>query len=242
VIILFKNKNFLVVGGSRGIGKSVVLKLHNMGARVIFTYVSDDESANILEQYGENIQKLKVDSTNYDEVISITKKMFSEFSIDGLVICAGITDDKSLIMMGKESWDKVIDVNLTGTFNYLKSVSYNFIKQGYGSIVCISSVNGLTGSSGQSNYAASKAGQIALVKSLSKEIARFNVRANIIAPGYINTDMFHKLSKKEIENVENSIPMKRIGEPEEVANLVSFLLSEESTYITGSVIEVNGGM
>ena len=145
MIILFKNKNFLVVGGSRGIGKSVVLKLHNMGARVIFTYVSDDESANILEQYGENIQKLKVDSTNYDEVISITKKMFSEFSIDGLVICAGITDDKSLIMMGKESWDKVIDVNLTGTFNYLKSVSYNFIKQGYGSIVCISSVNGLTG-------------------------------------------------------------------------------------------------
>ena len=222
---MFKNKNFLVVGGSRGIGKSVVLKLHNMGARVIFTYVSDDESANILEQYGENIQKLKVDSTNYDEVISITKKMFSEFSIDGLVICAGITDDKSLIMMGKESWDKVIDVNLTGTFNYLKSVSYNFIKQGYGSIVCISSVNGLTGSSGQSNYAASKAGQIALVKSLSKEIARFNVRANIIAPGYINTDMFHKLSKKEIENVENSIPMKRIGEPEEVANLVSFLLN-----------------
>jgi 3-oxoacyl-[acyl-carrier protein] reductase len=242
VIILFENKTFLVVGGSRGIGKSVVLKLHDMGAKVIFTYVSDDLSANMLEQSGKNIEKLKIDSTNYEDVISHTKKIFSKVSIDGLVICAGITDDKSLVMMEKESWDKVININLTGTFNYLKSVSYNFIRQGYGSIVCISSVNGLTGSSGQSNYAASKAGQIALVKSLAKEVARFNVRANIIAPGYINTDMFRKLNEKEIKNVENSIPMKRVGKPEEVANLVSFLLSEESTYITGSTIEINGGL
>ncbi|MDU2137307.1 MAG: SDR family oxidoreductase [Staphylococcus warneri] len=239
---MFENKTFLVVGGSRGIGKSVVLKLHDMGAKVIFTYVSDDLSANMLEQSGKNIEKLKIDSTNYEDVISHTKKIFSKVSIDGLVICAGITDDKSLVMMEKESWDKVININLTGTFNYLKSVSYNFIRQGYGSIVCISSVNRLTGSSGQSNYAASKAGQIALVKSLAKEVARFNVRANIIAPGYINTDMFRKLNEKEIKNVENSIPMKRVGKPEEVANLVSFLLSEESTYITGSTIEINGGL
>ncbi|MGW9832750.1 3-oxoacyl-[acyl-carrier protein] reductase [Staphylococcus epidermidis] len=239
---MFEKKNFLVVGGSRGIGKAVVLKLYEMGAKVIFTYISDEVSANELEKESENIQKLKVDSTNYEKVMQTTKEIFSETTLDGLVICAGITDDKSLTMMKKESWDKVIDVNLNGTFNYLKSVSYNFVKQGHGSIVCISSLNGITGSKGQSNYAASKAGQIALIKSFSKEIAKFNVRANIIAPGYIDTDMFRKLSMKEIEEVENLIPMQRVGKPKEVANLVSFLLSEEASYITGSTIEINGGL
>ncbi|MGG4046135.1 MULTISPECIES: 3-oxoacyl-ACP reductase FabG [Paenibacillus] len=245
-IRILTGKNFLVTGGSRGIGRATVIKLAEQGANVTFTYKENEAAAMELCNYADKgtgkIECIQADSADplaASEVLETVCKDHSQ--LDGLVVNAGITRDSNLVMMDEDSWNEVIATNLTGTFNYLKAASYKFIRQRSGSIVCVSSVNGLIGATGQANYSASKAGQIALVRSLALEIARFNIRVNAVAPGYISTDMYQTLNEKVRLSKEKSIPLGRLGAPEEVANAICFLLSEQSSYITGSVLNVDGG-
>lgn len=246
-IRILTGKNFLVTGGSRGIGRATVIKLAEQGANVTFTYKENEAAAKELSNYAEEkgigkITFIQADSNDPLVAFEVLETVCKDNAqLDGLVVNAGITRDSNLVMMDEDSWNEVISTNLTGTFNYLKAASFKFIRQRSGSIVCVSSVNGLIGVPGQANYSASKAGQIALVRSLALEIARFNIRVNAVAPGYINTDMYQSLSEKMRLSKEKSIPLGRLGDPEEVANAICFLLSEQSSYITGSVLNVDGG-
>lgn len=246
MIRILTGKNFLVTGGSRGIGRATVIKLAEQGANVTFTYKENEAAAKELCNYAHKgtgkIECIQSDSTDPLAASNVLETVCKDISkLDGLVVNAGITRDSNLVTMEEDSWNEVISTNLTGTFNYLKSASYRFIRQRSGSIVCVSSVNGLIGAPGQANYSASKAGQVAMVRSLALEIARFNIRVNAVAPGFINTDMFQSLTEKIRDSREKSIPLGRVGYPEEVANVICFLLSEQSSYVTGSVINVDGG-
>lgn len=245
-IRILTGKNFLVTGGSRGIGRATVIKLAEQGANVTFTYKENEAAAMELCNYADKgtgkVQCIQADSTDPLATSQVLETVCKDNSqLDGLVVNAGITRDSNLVTMDEDSWNEVISTNLTGTFNYLKAASYKFIRQRSGSIVCVSSVNGLIGVPGQANYSASKAGQIALVRSLALEIARFNIRVNAVAPGYINTDMYQSVNEKIRLSKEKSIPLGRLGDPEEVANAICFLISEQSSYITGSVLNVDGG-
>lgn len=244
---MLKNKNAVITGATRGIGREIAITLAKNGANIAINYRKENEDLNSLvnelKELGVNVFTQKCDVSNGEEVDRFIKESkMSLGSIDILVNNAGITKDGLILRMKENDFDSVIDVNLKGVFNTTKAVSGIMMKQRYGKIINISSVVGLSGNAGQCNYAASKAGVIGFSKSIARELATRNVNVNVVAPGYINTDMTKDLPEKIKENIIQSIPMKKIGEPKEVANLVLFLASNLSDYITGQVISVDGGM
>ena len=243
-----ERKVALITGGSRGIGKAIAKKFAKEGYDIVINYVSESaELGKVKEEMIENrnvdILFVKADVTNYNGCEEMIKEVINKFGrIDVLVNNAGITKDGLLMRMKEEDFDKVIEVNLKGTFNVTKNVIPYMMKQRSGKIVNISSVVGIGGNAGQANYAASKAGIIGFTKSLAKELASRNILANCVAPGFIKTDMTDVLSDAVKENINKQIPLNKMGEADEVANAVYFLASEENTYITGQVLNVDGGM
>lgn len=243
-----ENKVALITGGSRGIGKAIAEKFAKNGYNLVINYVSDSTKIDELSEFfkqGNNIEVLfvKTDVTDYNSCENMVKQAIEKFGrIDVLVNNAGITKDGLLMRMKEEDFDKVINVNLKGTFNVTKNVIPYMMKQKNGRIVNISSVVGVSGNAGQCNYAASKAGIIGFTKSIAKELASRNILANAIAPGFIKTDMTDVLSDSVKESINTQIPLKKMGDSSEVANAVYFLGNEENTYITGQVLNVDGGM
>lgn len=242
-----ERKTVLVTGGSRGIGKEVAIKYAENGYDVIVNYISDKTDVETLKKefYEKGIESLivKADVSKQEDVESLVKQAIEKFEkIDVLVNNAGITRDNLLMRMSEEEFNKVVDINLKGTFLVTKAVSKYMMKRRQGSIVNLSSVVGVAGNAGQCNYSASKAGIIGFTKSIAKELASRNIRANAVAPGFIETDMTSVLSDTVKENINNQIPLKRMGTAKEVAELIYFLGSEKSSYITGQVINVDGGM
>ena len=237
----------LVTGGSRGIGKEIALKYAENGYNVAINYISDKTDTVKLEkefkEKGAESLVAKADVSKAEEVEEFVKKVIEKFGrIDVLVNNAGITRDTLLMRMKEEDFDKVIEINLKGTFLVTKAVTPYMMKRRNGRIVNLSSVVGVTGNAGQSNYSASKAGIIGFTKSVAKELASRDIRANAVAPGFIDTDMTNVLSDDVKANINAQIPMKRMGTAREIANVVYFLGSEESSYITGQVINIDGGM
>ena len=242
-----EKKTVFVTGASRGIGKEVALKFAENGYDVIINYVSDKTDVDALrkefEEKGANSLILKADVSNEEEVKDVVEKAIEKFGkIDVLVNNAGITKDNLLMRMSQEDFDKVIDINLKGTFLVTKAVTKYMMKKRSGSIVNLASVVGVVGNAGQCNYSASKAGIIGFTKSIAKEVASRNIRANAVAPGFIETDMTNVLSDTVKESIHNQIPLKRMGSSKEVAELIYFLGSEKSSYITGQVVNIDGGM
>lgn len=242
-----EKKVVLVTGGSRGIGKETALKFAENGYDVVINYVSEKTDIEGLKQEfqekGAETLIFKADVTNSMQVDEFIKQVIEKFGkIDVLVNNAGITKDNLLMRMSEEEFDKVIEVNLKGTFIVTKAVTKYMMKKRQGSIINLSSVVGVAGNSGQCNYSASKAGIIGFTKSIAKELASRNIRANAVAPGFIATDMTSVLSDVVKENINGQIPLKRMGTAKEVAELIYFLGSEKSSYITGQVINVDGGM
>lgn len=237
----------LVTGATRGIGKEIALTLAENGFNIALNYRKESEELESLKKEIEskNVKCLAVcgDVSNYEQVENFVKEIISEFGrIDVLVNNAGITKDMLLMRMKKEDFESVIDVNLVGTFNVTKNVIPYMMKARNGKIVNISSVVGISGNAGQTNYSASKAGIIGFTKSLAKEVASRNINVNAVAPGFIQTDMTNVLKDEIKEEISKNIPLKRMGTARDVANLVSFLVSENSNYITGQIINVDGGM
>lgn len=237
----------IVTGGLRGIGKEIALRLASENYNLVLTYANNNsnekEVLKQLSEYDVQVVILKANIENVDDckkVVKVAKEKFD--SIDVLVNNAGITNDKLTMMMTSDDFKSVIDVNLVGTFNMINAVQRKMISQKYGRIINISSVIGIIGNAGQANYAASKAGIIALSKSVARELASRNITVNCVAPGFIQTDMTSKLDEAVIENIKKQIPTKKLGEASDVANAVSFLASPQSSYITGQVINVCGGM
>ncbi len=242
-----ERKVVFVTGGSRGIGKAIALKYAQNGYNVVINYVSDKTNVEELQKEFTklNIECLieKADVSKSEEVEKIVKKAIEKFNkIDVLVNNAGITRDGLLMRMKEEDFDKVIEINLKGTFLVTKSVIPYMLKKRDGKIINLASVVGVTGNAGQCNYSASKAGIIGFTKSIAKELASRNIRANAIAPGFIDTDMTSILSDEVKDSINVQIPMKRMGTTQEIANVAYFLGCEESSYITGQVINIDGGM
>ena len=242
-----ENKTVFVTGASRGIGKEVALKFAENGYNVVINYVSSktnvEELKSEFESKGVKALVMQADVTDKEAIDNLVKKAIEEFgSIEVLVNNAGITRDNLLMRMSEEEFDKVIEINLKGTYIVTKSVTKYMMKKRKGSIINLSSVVGVAGNAGQCNYSASKAGIIGFTKSIAKELASRNIRSNAVAPGFIETDMTAVLSDEIKENIHNQIPLKRMGTAKEVANLIYFLGSDESSYITGQVINVDGGM
>lgn len=244
---LLVGKTAIITGGSRGIGKSIVEIFAKHGANVAFTYSSSVESAKAIaaeaSKEGVKVKCYKSDASNFDNAQNLAADVHKEFgSIDILINNAGITKDNLLMRMSEEDFDRVIQVNLKSVFNMTKAVQRIMLKQRKGSIINMSSVIGLKGNAGQSNYAASKAGVIGFTKSMAIELGSRNIRSNAIAPGFIITEMTEKLGEENIKKYYETIPLKRLGTPEEVANTCVFLASDMSAYITGQVLNVDGGM
>ena len=244
---LLKGKTAIVTGATRGIGKGVALKLAEQGANIAFTYVSSSEKAlaleNELQAFGVKVKSYKSDASLMKDAEELIKNVLDNFeSIDVLVNNAGITKDNLLMRMSEEDFDRILEVNLKSIFNMTKAVQKTMLKQRSGSIVNMTSVVGVKGNAGQSNYAASKAGVIGFTKSIALELGSRNIRCNAIAPGFIETEMTEKLDEEVITNWRNSIPLKRGGTPEDVANTTLFLASDLSSYITGQTLHVCGGM
>lgn len=242
-----ERKVVFVTGASRGIGKEVALKYAENGYDVIINYVSDKTDVESLEEEfkekGADTLILKADVSKADEVQNVVDKAIEKFGkIDVLVNNAGITRDNLLMRMSEEEFDRVLEINLKGTFLVTKAVTKYMMKKRSGSIINLSSVVGVAGNAGQCNYSASKAGIIGFTKSIAKELASRNIRANAVAPGFIETDMTSVLSDSVKESIHNQIPLKRMGSSKEVAELIYFLGSEKSSYMTGQVINVDGGM
>jgi 3-oxoacyl-[acyl-carrier protein] reductase len=244
---LLENKVVIITGASRGIGRSIAQKCIEHGAKVAFTYLSSDEKAKALElelsQNGGEVKGFKSDAANFDQAQQLVDDVVAHFgTVDVLVNNAGITRDTLLMRMTEEQWDEVINTNLKSAFNLTKAVLRPMLKAKSGSIINMSSIVGVRGNAGQANYAASKAGLIGFTKSVAQELGSRNIRCNAIAPGFIETEMTEVLDPKAVEQWRNSIPMKRGGTPEDVANVTVFLGSDLSAYVTGQTIPVCGGM
>jgi 3-oxoacyl-[acyl-carrier protein] reductase len=242
-----EGKRALVTGGTRGIGKAIVFELASKGASVVFTYFSSEATALKLEEEasakGFRIFGFKADAALFEEAektINFTLEKLG--GLDILVNNAGITKDNLLMRMTPTDFDLVISANLKSVFNYTKLAIKPMMGQRYGRIINISSVVGIIGNPGQSNYVASKAGVIGFTKSMAKELSSRNITCNAVAPGFISTDMTGSLNEKQKETILSVVPLKRIGEAEDVAKTVAFLASDDSSYITGQVIAVDGGM
>ena len=243
----FTNKTAVVTGGSRGIGLAIATKLAQGGANIAILYVGDEsegiKAKEELSQYGTKVEQYFCDVSDFEASQKVVEQVIEEFGgIDFLINNAGITRDKLILNMDEKDFDAVIGVNLKGTFNMIKHTYKHFMKKRFGRIVSTSSILGLNGNAGQANYSASKAGIIGLTKSVAKELAGRGVTANAVAPGYIGTDMTNVLSDKVKDAMKAQIPAKRIGTPEDVANVVAFLCSDEASYVTGEVIRVDGGL
>jgi 3-oxoacyl-[acyl-carrier protein] reductase len=244
---LLEGKNALITGGTRGIGRAIVLKFAEQGANVGFTYRSSDDAARALEAevaaFGVKAKGYRSDAGDFAASEALVNEFVAEFgSLDALVNNAGITKDGLLMRMTEEQFDSVVATNLKSVFNLTKAACRTLMKQKSGSIINMSSVVGVRGNAGQANYAASKAGIIGFTKSVALELGSRNIRANVIAPGFIETEMTASLDEKALDDWKQAIPMKRGGRAEEVADLTVFLASDMSTYITGQVVEINGGM
>lgn len=244
---LLKGKNILLTGGSRGIGKSIVQVLIKNGANVGFTYSSSEDAANkISKELNSDSTKciaFKSDASLFEDCEKLVESFLNDFeTIDVLINNAGITKDNLLMRMTEQDFDKVIEINLKSVFNMTKATQRVFLKNRNGSIINMSSVVGVKGNAGQSNYAASKAGIIGFSKSIALELGSRNIRCNVIAPGFIRTEMTDNLSESIIDGWTQNIPLKRPGESNDVANLCLFLASDLSNYITGQVINVDGGL
>lgn len=241
------NQVALITGGARGIGKQIAITLAKKGYDIALNYRTDNDELKKLKEEIENYKVkcllVKGDVSKFEDTERIAKETVDEFGkIDVLVNNAGITKDMLLLRMKQEDFESVLDVNLVGTFNMTKNVVTYMMKAKQGRIINISSVVGVSGNSGQANYAASKAGIIGFTKSLAKELASRNILVNAVAPGFIVTDMTNSLKDEVKSKILEQIPLKRIGNAEEVANVVKFLASNDSSYITGQVINIDGGM
>lgn len=244
---LLDGKVALVTGGSRGIGKAIALKFASEGADVVFTYLSNKAAAEQTEhelgQFGHRVKAYASDASSFESAHELVKQVIEDFSrIDILVNNAGITRDTLLMRMTEQQWDEVLNGNLKSAFNFTHAVVPLMARQRAGSIISLSSVVGIAGNAGQANYAASKAGIIALSTSVAKEMGSRNVRCNCIAPGFIDTDMTSSLPEELRKEWAKTIPLRRCGTPEEVANVALFLASDLSSYVTGQVIHCCGGM
>jgi len=242
-----QNKAALVTGGSRGIGKAIALVLADNGANVAFTYKSAaaaaDEVVKAIEAKGRKALAIQSDAKNFSEANSVVEKVIAQFQrLDILVNNAGITKDTLLMRMSEQDWDDVIDTNLKGAFNFSKAVCKQMMSQREGVIINISSIAGVIGNPGQTNYAAAKAGLIGMTKTLAKELSSRNIRVNAVAPGFVDTDMTEKLTPQQKEALIGMIPLKRTAKPEEIASVVLFLASQASSYVTGQVLCVDGGL
>ena len=241
---MLKGKCALVTGASRGIGKAIALKLASLGANLVLNYRSSEQEALEVEKQvkdmGVDAISIKGDISKLEDVetlVSTAKEKFG--AIDIMVNNAGITKDTLILRMKEEDFDTVIDVNLKGVFNCLKTITPVMVRQKYGKIINLSSVVGISGNAGQVNYSASKAGVIGMTKSLAKEVGSRGINVNAVAPGFIETDMTDVLGDKYKDEIKKNIPLKKLGKPEDVANVVAFLASENSGYITGQVILVD---
>ncbi|ABR33255.1 3-oxoacyl-[acyl-carrier-protein] reductase [Clostridium beijerinckii] len=244
---MLKGKCAIVTGASRGIGKAIALKLASLGANIVLNYRSNEKEAleveNEIKGMGVETLCVKGDISKSEEVDNLINSAKEKFgTIDIMVNNAGITKDALIIRMKEEDFDNVIDVNLKGVFNCLKAITPIMMKQKHGKIINLSSVVGITGNAGQVNYSASKAGVIGMTKSLAREVGSRGINVNAVAPGYIETDMTEALADKYKEEMKKTIPLKRLGKASDVANVVAFLASESADYVTGQVIQVDGGM
>lgn len=242
-----KGRTAIVTGASRGIGRAIAFRLAREGANIVFNYLKNKELAELLkveiERLGVKSLAFKTDIKDFGQVQAMKEAVLEEFeTFDILVNNAGIIKDAALAMLTEEDWDSVIDTNLKGTYNATKAAIVTFMKQKRGDIINITSVSGIIGLPRQTNYSASKGGIISFTKSLAKEVAPFNIRVNAVAPGFIETDMLDGLNQEYLQKAIAMIPLARLGKAEEVAGVVSFLLSEGAQYITGQVIQIDGGL
>ena len=245
--MLLKNKNVIITGDTRGIGKGIALEFAKQGANIIFTYSRSHDEAKKLEDELNNLGvkaiSFQSDASKFDDAHSLIDKVLLDFdTIDVLINNAGITKDNLLMRMQESDFDTVIDVNLKSVFNMTKAVQRTMLKQRHGSIINMSSVVGVKGNAGQTNYAASKAGIIGFSKSVALELGSRNIRCNVVAPGFIETEMTAKLDENTVNEWRKNIPLKRGGTPLDIANTCVWLASELSSYVTGQVINVDGGM
>ena len=244
---LLEGKTALITGASRGIGRGIARKFAEQGAQVAFTYMSSEEKAMEVEKelgaMGSKVKGYKSNAAVYQDSEDLINEVVSQFgTIDILVNNAGITRDGLLMRMSEDDWNTVMDTNLKSVFNTTKAIQRTFLKQRSGSIINMTSVVGVKGNAGQSNYAASKAGIIGFTKSIALELGSRSIRCNAIAPGFIETEMTAELDEKMVAEWAAAIPLKRSGSVEDVANLALFLASDLSTYVTGQVMHVDGGM
>ncbi len=247
IMFNFNNRVAIVTGGTRGIGKGITEAFIKNGATVVATYTSNDDAANSFKEslgdQGKNLILKKFDVSSSSDVEVFWQDLTSEVeSIDILINNSGIRKDNISPMMPDEDWARVLDVNLSGSFYMTKRAVSHFMKNRYGRIVNMSSVGGKLGLPGQANYAASKAGQIAMSKSISKEVAKKGITINNVCPGFIETELIADLPQEQVKEYKKQVPMKRFGKVEEVANAVLFLASEEASYITGTTLDISGGL
>ena len=245
---MLQGKTALITGASRGIGKGIAEVFAKNGCNIAFTYASSVEKAMAFEQelsglYGVKVKGYQSDAANFSQSMALAETVIADFGkIDCLINNAGITRDTLMLRMTEEQWDEVIDTNLKSAFNLTKAFLKHFLGNRAGSIINMTSVVGVMGNAGQANYAASKAGMIGFTKSIAKELGSRNVRCNAVAPGFIETEMTHALDENVRKQWADSIPLKRGGSPEDVANVCLFLASDMSGYVTGQTLSVCGGM
>lgn len=244
---LLTGKTALITGASKGIGRAIAIKYAQEGANVAFTFLSSVEKGQALEkelsEFGIKAKGFRSDASDFQAAEELVNEVVKEFgSLDILINNAGVTRDNLLMRMSEESWDEVININLKSCFNTVKAATRTLMKQKAGSIINITSVVGIKGNAGQANYAASKAGIIGFTKSVALELGSRGIRSNAVAPGFIETEMTEVLDEKTVQGWRDAIPMKRGGQPEEVANACVFLGSDMSSYVSGQVLQVDGAM